>query len=269
MEIFITVLKYILPLVIALIADRIINKGFDKASMLNGKIHLVLLKSLLIAAVWAIAVTASLSNIPGFTKTWEALIAGSGILAVVVGLAAQDTFSNVFAGFAISASSTRPFDVGDRVMIGDIGPGYIMDISLRHVVLETFDHQKIFVPNSMVGKSVIINYTQMPGYAAPIEISVAYGTPLKRAMEIMEDVILSHPDHYGENNAAVRIEGTQDSGILLKGLMFTPRFEDSKMACSDCYLEIIRRFGEESIEIPYNKLEILEKGAGREDLPAE
>lgn len=258
MSILITILKFALPPAIAFIAVRFINAAFDKTK-LNGRIHLVLLKSLLIALAWVLAITASLSNLPGFTKAWSTLIAGSGILAVVVGLAAQETFSNVFAGFAISASRTRPFEVGDRVLIGSIGPGYVRDLSLRHVVLETYDNQKIFIPNSIVGSSVVTNFTQMPGYAAPIEISVAYGTPLEKAMQIMEEVLLSHPKHFGGNNVNVRIDKTLDSGILLKGFVFTPKVEDSLRACSDCYLEIIRRFNEEGIEIPYNKLEILGK----------
>ncbi len=256
MKILLTILRYVLPLLIAFIVVRIVNSVFDRTK-LKGRIHLVLIKSLLIAAAWVVAITASLSNLPGFTRAWSTLIAGSGILAVVVGLAAQETFSNVFAGFAISASQTRPFEVGDRVLIGDIGPGYVRDISLRHVVLETYDNQKIFIPNSTVGKSVVVNYSQMPGYAATIEIAVAYGAPLEKAMKIMEEVLLSHPKHFGGNNANVRIDRTLDSGILLKGFVFTPRVEDSLRACSDCYLEIIRRFDVEGIEIPYNKLEIL------------
>ena len=265
MDVFLTVLKFILPIIIALAAAKLVDRAFDKAKLTN-RIHLVLLRSLILTLIWAIAITASLSNIPGISKAWQALLAGSGIVAVIIGLAAQETFSNVFAGFAISASMvSRPFEVGDRVQIGDIGPGYIRDMTLRHVVLETYDRQKIFIPNSVVGKSVIINYTQMPGYMAPIQIAVAYDAPLEKAMEIMEDVILKHPNHFKGAAAGVRIDKTLDSGILLRGLVSTPKVEDSFKACSDCYLEIIHRFAAEGIEIPYNKLELLQKTDIREN----
>ena len=107
-------LKYILPFVVAYILNMVMNK-FLSTEMLRGKLHLIFLKGIITAILWAVAVLSVLNWIPAFSKTWETAIASSGIAAVVLGLAAQSTLANVFAGIALSASSSRPFDIGTEL----------------------------------------------------------------------------------------------------------------------------------------------------------
>ncbi|MBQ8030399.1 MAG: mechanosensitive ion channel, partial [Butyrivibrio sp.] len=109
-------LKYVLPFIAAYLINIVMNKFLSK-EFLRGKIHLIFLKGIILAIVWAAAALTALSGIPAFEKTWETAIASSGIAAVVLGLAAQSTLANVFAGIALSASTSRPFDIGDRIKI--------------------------------------------------------------------------------------------------------------------------------------------------------
>ena len=106
-------LKYILPFIVAYILNLILNKYLSK-ELLRGKLHLMFLKGIITAVIWAAAVFYAMAWIPAFSKTWETAIASSGIAAVVLGLAAQSTLANVFAGIALSASRSRPFDIGEK-----------------------------------------------------------------------------------------------------------------------------------------------------------
>ena len=49
-----------------------------------------------------------------------------------------------------------------------------------------------------------------------------------------------------------------ESGIDLRVLMWTENVIDNNKACSDCRLKILDRFEEENIEIPYNKLVVID-----------
>ena len=249
-------LKYLLPFIVAYILNLILNKFLSK-ELLHGKLHLIFLKGIITAVIWAVAIFAAMAWIPAFSKTWETAIASSGIAAVVLGLAAQSTLANVFAGISLSASRSRPFDIGDRVEIDHIEPGYVENITLRHTVIKTYQNEIIYIPNSVVGSATIINYTQEKSFSFPITVSVAYGTNMRRAMDIMADVIESHPKHYGPR-PNVLCKSCDDSGVTLRAMVETRDFKDNPTSCSDCLVEIMNRFREANIEIPYNKLVVMQ-----------
>ncbi len=248
-------LKYVLPFLAAYIINLLVNK-FLNTKTLRGKIHLVFLKGLILAFVWAVAALTALSGIPAFEKTWETAIASSGIAAVVLGLAAQSTLANVFAGIALSASHSRPFDIGDRIRIDSYDPGFVEDITLRHTVIKTYQNEIIYIPNSIVGSATIVNYTQENSFSYPVRVSVAYGTDMEKAMDVMADAIVAHPKHFGAR-PVVLCKSCDDSGVTLQALVETKDFKDNPRACSECLVEIMKRFNAEGIEIPYNKLVLL------------
>ncbi len=257
MEVLEIFLKYILPFLLAYIITLLMNKFLSK-EMLRSKLHLIFLKGMLMAVVWAAAIFYVLAWIPAFSKTWETAIASSGIAAVVLGLAAQSTLANVFAGISLSASRSRPFDIGDRIEIDSIEPGFVENITLRHTVIKTIQNEIIYVPNSKVGSATIVNYTQEHSFSYPISVSVAYGTDMEKAMNIMADAIAEHPKHYGLR-PIVLCKSCDDSGVTLRALVETQDFRDNPKTCSECLVDIMKRFDAAGIEIPYNKLVVYQK----------
>lgn len=235
----------------ACFAAAFIIKKSDRVKKSVTKLFVVRL--IMIGAV-IVAAFAMLSAIPGFERSWNTMLAGSGIAAVILGLAAQSTLANVFAGIAISSVS-RPFDIGDRVKIGDVTPGFVKNITLRHVELTTYMGQTIFIPNSTVQSSIIVNYTKEDGNAYPLEITISYESDINRAVKIFEDVVNDHPLHYG-TTCTVLIKEAGDYGIKLKGTVMTKDFMDTTVVCSDCLKEIMKRYKENDIDIPYPTYDI-------------
>lgn len=83
----------------------------------------------------------------------EALVVGGAVTAVVVGLAAQQTFGNVFAGLVLL--SAQPFRVGDRVRLaggGVGGEGLEGVVSSLGLLYTTFlrGGETVMVPNSVI-----------------------------------------------------------------------------------------------------------------------
>lgn len=218
---------------------------------------------------WFVGAFIICRSIPSLDSITQTIAASSGVAAIVIGLAAQESFSNILAGFMISAF--KPFEIGDRISIsGEDINGFVESINLRHTIIRTYTNISIVIPNSVIGSAKIENSTLTDGISYPIELTVAYEDDSKRtrAMEIMEDVVSSHPLFYdsrspsdvknGVSAAKALCTGFDDSGIHLKILMWTKTFIDNPIACSDCRMEILRRFEKEGIEIPYNKI-IIEK----------
>ena len=53
--------------------------------------------------------------------------------------------------------------------------------------------------------------------------------------------------------------GFDQNGINLKVMMWTKNVNDNILACSECRMEILDRFEAEGIEIPYNKIQLIER----------
>ena len=83
------------------------------------------------------------------------LLATSGVLAIVLGLALQNTLADVFAGIAFGIEA--PFNVGDRVSLGDRIEGTVVQMNWRSIRILTDGDDIAIVPNSVVAKSDIVN----------------------------------------------------------------------------------------------------------------
>ncbi|MEK7990634.1 MAG: ABC transporter substrate-binding protein [Thiotrichaceae bacterium] len=91
-----------------------------------------------------------------FDQKITSLLATSGVVAMIVGLAVQINISNVFSGIAINAE--RPFRIGDWILIGKNTEGQVMNITWRTTRIRTFDGNIISIPNSIAAESMINNY---------------------------------------------------------------------------------------------------------------
>lgn len=99
------------------------------------------------------------------------LLATSGAVAIVIGLAVQSTLADVFSGVVLSA--TEPFGIGDAVSIGDI-QGEVIESNWRATTLLNGDGNTVIVPNSSAAKSNIINQSRPEkthGVDVPVQVT--------------------------------------------------------------------------------------------------
>jgi small-conductance mechanosensitive channel/CRP-like cAMP-binding protein len=121
------------------------------------------------------------------------LVATSGIIAIVLGLALQSTLSDVFAGIAVGIE--RPFAIGDLVWVEGPIEGEIVQINWRSVQIRTFGNDIATVPNSLVAKSRIVNRS-VPTKRRSDTVHVACDAALapERVFELIEWAVLLCPD---------------------------------------------------------------------------
>ena len=87
------------------------------------------------------------------------MLATSGVLAMVIGLAIQANIANVFSGIILNIE--RPFKVGDYVKINNI-IGKVQDITWRTTRIESNDGQSVSLANSKVSEALMENYSEVP-----------------------------------------------------------------------------------------------------------
>jgi small-conductance mechanosensitive channel len=117
----------------------------------------------LVRLFFAIVAMLAAARIAGVTN--QSLIPVAAVSAVLVGLAAQQTLGNLFAGVVLL--SARPFVVGDRVRLqgGDLAgdtEGTVSSLGLLHTVLSNGE-DSILVPNRSVLNVAIIPLREPAG----------------------------------------------------------------------------------------------------------
>jgi small-conductance mechanosensitive channel len=120
-----------------------------------------------------------------------AVMTTSAILSVVVGLALQESLSNVFAGIMLTID--RPFKQGDWIEV-DGKEGKVLDANWRSTRVLTRDDDIIYVPNSTMAKGNIVNLTDpTPEHLCKKKIGIEYGAPPNKVRNVLVDV-MAHVD---------------------------------------------------------------------------
>lgn len=84
--------------------------------------------------------------------SFAALLPGSALLGIILGLALQDTLGNLFSGISLHAD--KPFQVGDVITVGH-HTGVVMSVTWRAVKIKTFQNHIVLVSNSGIAKESI------------------------------------------------------------------------------------------------------------------
>nr|VFK41258.1 MAG: ABC-type branched-chain amino acid transport system, substrate-binding protein [Candidatus Kentron sp. TC] len=85
------------------------------------------------------------------------LLATSGLLAMIIGLAVQSNLSNIFSGIALNLE--HPFRIGDWVRIADFEEGKVINVTWRSVRIRTPDNHIVSIPNTTAAETVTHNFT--------------------------------------------------------------------------------------------------------------
>ena len=112
------------------------------------------LASILIFALASAGIIAVVLN-----QTLTSLLATSGVLAMIVGLAVQANIADIFSGIILNVE--RPFRVGDHIKINNI-VGQVKDITWRTVRLESIEGPIVSLANSKVSEAFMENYSAAP-----------------------------------------------------------------------------------------------------------
>jgi small-conductance mechanosensitive channel len=155
-ENIILVLKVVIVLVGAIVADRVVGRVIKRYSKRIGLVKHIenMFKLIARIIIFAAAITIIL---PIFKIDTGVILSLSALSGAAIGFAATQTVGNFLAGLYIMIS--RPFTVSDYVKIGDV-EGQIREITVNYTKIYTPTHNLIEIPNRQVLDSRILNYSK-------------------------------------------------------------------------------------------------------------
>lgn len=182
-----------------------------------------------------------------------ALLAGAGVIGLVIAFAAQDTLSNFFSGIHLLID--RPFKIGDVISF-EPGQYYrVENVGMRSTRLYSiFDHELIIMPNNSVANQKIINLVKPDvRIRKKFKVSVAYGSDLKKVIDIFLEAAKKHPNVIKEKGfePVVRLSEFGDSGIEFTIILWIDEVMNQWKAIHDISLRIDEIFKKENITIPF------------------
>ncbi|MDR9749993.1 mechanosensitive ion channel family protein [Pseudomonas sp. SZMC_28357] len=190
-----------------------------------------LLQDLLGAVIFLIAIIAAMAYVLDLPV--KGVLATSGAVAIIVGLALQSTLSDVFSGIVLN--TTKPYQIDDWIAI-DGTEGRVIDIDWRATRMQTSQGAMAVIPNSLAAKAKIINFSRpsdMFGVSISLQVS-PHARPnvvieaLERAMQGCR-FLLSKP------GPSVAVKSASSAGVEYEIKGFVASMDQKRAVCNSLY----------------------------------
>jgi small-conductance mechanosensitive channel/CRP-like cAMP-binding protein len=151
------------------------------------------------------------------------ILTTSALLTAVVGLALQDTLGNLVSGLALQMQ--RPFDVGDWIELDGSHAGQVTEVTWRATSLMTLDRVELILPNSVLAKAPIRNYSRPSRVSRRhVSVSVTYAAAPSEVRAVLAAAAAGVAGVLPEPAPFARTRALGDSAIVYDVLFFIDDF---------------------------------------------
>lgn len=156
-SIVVVLILWVLSRIIRFFMTKIIQRRIRKNDGNYSTTSLKFLMNSIKFFTMILALVVIVLSVPVLRSKATFIFSGAGILAAIIGFAAQAAISNLIAGAFIVMF--KPFRVGDFIRLDDIRVGIVEDITLRHTVINNFENKRLIIPNSIISTESVLNHT--------------------------------------------------------------------------------------------------------------
>lgn len=257
-----TVIIIIVMMIAKKFASKVIDKMLKKSKSKRESTSLIFIKKVASGLIFVIGAMIILSQFEFLKSVMVPILSGAGIVALVAGIAAQDSLSNFFGSLGIVLSD--PFEIGDFVRcVPENISGEVEDITFRHTVIRTIENKRLIVPNSVMNRMIVENFNHSDAELCLfMEYSISYDSDMDKAMEIIKEEMSSmhNPNKKGKDDIEfpkVRISRWADSSIVIRAWVWGKDSADAYENAWKLNKVLKERFDNEGINIPYPHMNVI------------
>jgi small-conductance mechanosensitive channel len=180
----------------------------------------------------------------------KSILVTLGVGSLAIGLALQDTLANMFGGFTIMVD--RPFRSGDRIQLQTGELGDVQSVGIRSTTVLMLNGNLLIVPNSLLVKNSIINYS-VPNTRAQVQIEVGVGcdSDPAKVKRILMEVASGQPGVLADPGPAVFFKAFGEYALQFLIVCQVGSFRQTMEVTDGINTTLNKRLREEAIEIPY------------------
>jgi small-conductance mechanosensitive channel len=185
-----------------------------------------------------------------------AMVTTLGIGSLAVALAAQSALEDTISGFLIMID--RPYRIGDRIELLDLNTwGDVVDIGLRSTRIRTRDNRMVVVPNSIIGKSLVVNYAYPNDqYRLEVHIGVAYGTDLEKARQVMVEAVQGVEGVLTDRPVEALFLEFGDSALIFRVRWWLESYIDTRRMFDSVNTAVYNALRKENIQLPFPQMDV-------------
>ena len=190
----------------------------------------------------------------------SAMVATLGVGSLAIGLAAQSALSDTISGVLIMLD--RPFRLGDRIEILEIGTwGDVTDIGLRSTRIRTIDNRQVIVPNSVIAKNLVVNYSEPDALLRiQTEVGLAYGTDVEHARRVLIEAVRGQDWVWPDKPIDALFMAMDDSALTLRVRCWIPKYAEARRSLHALNTCVYDALNEAGIEIPFPQVVLHQSG---------
>ncbi|MFN4128494.1 MAG: mechanosensitive ion channel domain-containing protein [Paracoccaceae bacterium] len=152
-------------------------------------------------------------QLAGLTRLAVTVLGGTGLVGIVLGLAFRDIAENALASILLSVRN--PFRTGDWIQLGDY-QGIVQNLNMRTTILMTLDGNHVQIPNSLVFKSIITNFSANPNRRAEFHVGIGYANSIVTAQELIIKALRAHPAVLNDPEPAAIVDELGPSTVNIR-----------------------------------------------------
>jgi small-conductance mechanosensitive channel len=182
-----------------------------------------------VALVALIGIWSVLSIFPATQQVASAFLGSAAVLAVIAGLALSTPLGNLGSGVLLAF--TQPVKLGDRVTVSE-HTGIVDEISLSYTALATDEGRRIFVPNTTMVSTILVNRSvDDPRRLVTVDLPVRLGSSLAEARRIAMEAAANVPQGH-ELAIYVQVGELSESTAWLHVVAYAPFSADVSQVAS-------------------------------------
>ena len=243
----VAVVIFIIGALLAKLLQKAVKRGMKRSNIDDTAIGFF--QSLIRVILYTVLIVICLSILKVPMSSIVAVIGAAGL---AIGLALQNSLSNLAGGFIILFS--KPFKAGDYIETSGVS-GTVESVGILYTRIITPDNKTVYIPNGTISASVISNYTEKKLRRLDLEFSISYESDFDKARNLIRQTINESEIALKEPEPLVRMGRQDDSAIII----FTYVWVDSSNYWELRYtlLENVKKqFDANGISIPFPQVDV-------------
>ena len=234
--------------ILIVILRKLMGRVFSKSRKINELMAKFLLKIVSVIG-WTFVLLIVLTQM-GVNPA--PILAGLGVTGFILGFAFQETIGNLLAGVMIVLNA--PFRIGDYVEVGSMN-GTVRDMDMMSVTLATPDNKRVIMANKLIWGQAIVNYSYTDTRRVEMGVSIAYGSDVGKAKEILWKIVNSYPEVLRQPAPVIEVNKLNDSSVDLVVRPWT-KPADYWTVYFRFQQEVLEKFRAAQVEIPFPQVDV-------------
>lgn len=227
------------------------------------------LSAILKIVIWA---SAALIIMDTLDVDITAALASLTIFSLVIGMAMQESASNLIISAQLLID--KPFEVGDKIQIGTL-IGVVIDIGFVSTKIKTNTEHLVIIPNKTIASEQITNFARGGPGDAPrrvnlrLDFGVGYGEKPTHVKQVLREVVDGCDLVLKDPAPKILFTHMMDASLTFRLNCWVGDYSDEWVARDMIMTNVLNRFEEEDIEIPYPHMQIKYETVDEEKAKAE